>query len=679
VADDIVTLLGEINKKATPPPLNTSEKVLGFARSALAGPTFNFGENLEAGMFAPFTDKTYEQELSDIRAQQALFKQQYPVTGTTTEIAASLANPLQVAGKAKYIRAIPQMLEELPAIGKTASFLLTNPASQAALAGAGAANGQDVFSNAALSGLVGGGLAAGANLLGRGLETAGLQADRFKLSAYGIGKADLTKQLKKLGSSAETLGESASIPLVQTVKELESRGTISAENPVLTNVKNILDEQSVIGNKLGGILSQADGVSEIAPDFALTRTQKYINSFKGDARNKAQDAAQKEVTALLEQIGEGKVTDLQSLKVGLNYRFDDNPYAEDAITAIRSDLRAEIEKRVDAASKAGTLPEVLAGQVKSLNQEYGKLAEAKKVFVSKAHKDLGGNAIEDFFRSQATTGGQGSANIMSATTGNLGYAAAGLAANAARMPAALSKIGDITKENQPWLVPLGKGIKELGTARVFSQGLAGSGKQPPKAEETPVTSQDIQSLLAAINAKSAATPAATPTPQAPAAQPIGYTPGQQPRLFDAVYNTKKLQTSMDMGSADRLVNAVINTESAQNVSAVSPKGAQGLMQLMPDTGREVMKKLGMDPTKYDPFNPKLNVLLGTTYLQEQLDHFGSEDLALAAYNAGPGAVGNLIKKYGNSFEAIRAHLPKETQDYVKKVLAQLQPVGLLEV
>jgi soluble lytic murein transglycosylase-like protein len=100
-----------------------------------------------------------------------------------------------------------------------------------------------------------------------------------------------------------------------------------------------------------------------------------------------------------------------------------------------------------------------------------------------------------------------------------------------------------------------------------------------------------------------------------------------------------------------LVRAVIQVESAFNPYARSPKGALGLMQLMPATARE----LGV----LNPFNAAENVRGGVVYLRRLLDRYGNnEQLALAAYNAGPGAV----DKYGETVPPYR-----ETQNYVLRI------------
>lgn len=118
-----------------------------------------------------------------------------------------------------------------------------------------------------------------------------------------------------------------------------------------------------------------------------------------------------------------------------------------------------------------------------------------------------------------------------------------------------------------------------------------------------------------------------------------------------------IQISIDRHSADqsvdpKLVRAVIQVESGYNHRARSHKGAMGLMQLMPATASQLRVS--------DPYDPDENVRGGTQYLRHLIDRFpGRLDLAVAAYNAGPGAV----ERY-NGIPPYR-----ETRDYVRRVLS----------
>ncbi|MBX2859608.1 MAG: lytic transglycosylase domain-containing protein [Vampirovibrio sp.] len=105
------------------------------------------------------------------------------------------------------------------------------------------------------------------------------------------------------------------------------------------------------------------------------------------------------------------------------------------------------------------------------------------------------------------------------------------------------------------------------------------------------------------------------------------------------------------GLDPNLVKALVQTESAFNPKAVSKAGAMGLMQLMPGTANELGVK--------DAFNPVQNINGGTKYLKTLMGKYDSVPKALAAYNAGPGAV--------DKYSGIPPY--KETQNYVQRIMS----------
>ena len=126
-----------------------------------------------------------------------------------------------------------------------------------------------------------------------------------------------------------------------------------------------------------------------------------------------------------------------------------------------------------------------------------------------------------------------------------------------------------------------------------------------------------------------------------------------PRAGTAQYRGIYLPMAEEMARKHRIPQTLfvrlVQAESNWNPMAISHKGAIGLAQLMPGTARQ----LGVDP-----YDPRQNLEGGARYLRMQYDTFGSWQLALAAYNAGPGAV----QQHGG--------VPpyRETQNYVRKVL-----------
>ncbi len=128
---------------------------------------------------------------------------------------------------------------------------------------------------------------------------------------------------------------------------------------------------------------------------------------------------------------------------------------------------------------------------------------------------------------------------------------------------------------------------------------------------------------------------------------------EAPKVLSAAGSVQEMidRLAPQFGVPVTLAHALVRVESNYQAHAVSPKGAMGLMQLMPATARQY----AVD----DPFDPEQNLTAGLQHLKSLLDRFDQTSVALAAYNAGEGAVA----RYGG--------IPpyRETQDYVRRIMA----------
>jgi soluble lytic murein transglycosylase-like protein len=174
----------------------------------------------------------------------------------------------------------------------------------------------------------------------------------------------------------------------------------------------------------------------------------------------------------------------------------------------------------------------------------------------------------------------------------------------------------------------------------------------PQTVTAPAPAQVSSSPLSFSTALTQASAAAQPAATATAAQSATAATAATGDEAAAPYLDAMQKAAAANGVDPLLLQAVISQESGFNPNATSPAGAQGLMQLMPKTAA------GLGVT--NPYDPLQSINAGARYLKSDLDRFdGDATLALAAYNAGAGAV----RRYGG--------VPPyaETQSYVQKVLA----------
>lgn len=163
------------------------------------------------------------------------------------------------------------------------------------------------------------------------------------------------------------------------------------------------------------------------------------------------------------------------------------------------------------------------------------------------------------------------------------------------------------------------------------------------------------------------------------------------RFYPFAYRDEITTYAQKNGLDPLFVASIIKNESRFNPNAVSNKGAVGLMQIMPDTGRWVAQQIGF--AGFDPAmlkDPATNIMMGTWYLSELKEEFGGKIvLTVAAYNAGRGQVREWVNRNNISLDPAGAKMVpwpgdsfsedfpvskitiKETRNYVRGVLAAL--------
>lgn len=144
------------------------------------------------------------------------------------------------------------------------------------------------------------------------------------------------------------------------------------------------------------------------------------------------------------------------------------------------------------------------------------------------------------------------------------------------------------------------------------------------------------------------------------------------RIYKLEYPDEIKRMSTKYSLDPFFVSAVIHCESSNRNLAVSEKGAVGLMQLMPDTGLWLYEKVyGSELGSVDRLcEPELNIELGCWYLNYLVNKYGSRELALMAYNAGPGNVDKWLDSGKVTISSEPKDIPfAQTGDYVEKVLS----------
>lgn len=653
--DEILSRILSATAEQKEPDLTWQEQIQGPARSLASGVTFGFGDELEALLGSALGQGSYDDMLGLVRGERERYAQKVPGVTTALEIAGSLGIPVSKLGS---------LFKGAPAGLSLFSKGPVQALAAGALQGAGYANEGERLKGAATGAALGATSGAISEGLSKFFSKPNLQADRLITSAYGVPQQSIRKALAAAGDVIDD-----ELPLVETLKEYERQGIINAGNDVSENVMNLVGKEKEAVSEILPILQEADsvlpaqkaifkikeklpGLKAKALPFEPKRALEVIKQKSGTAGGKADAALGDELQTLLTRdIKNGTIAELQKAKVGLNYKYDasGNPYTPDMIKALRSDIRAEIERRVNTAAQEGLLPIEYVGQVRALNQLFGKTRELKDIFVQNNYKQFAGDVVEDVVGLQKTTGGAGTGLQATANTGNPLPAMAALASQALRIPEAKSELGQFFRSTAP----------AMEAASRFFGGLPGrvptSAILAQKEQEIPISEGTVSDLLSRI---------------------LAAQPGKKKMSTDKQADKQSGGQDVDL---DRLVEAVIGQESGDNPRAIGyetpetrRQGARalGLMQIMPDTAKDIARELGV--SDYDLFDPETNRRFGKYYLGKMLKMFNNDpELALTAYHTGHGTIGDLLKATGGTKLAdIVDQLGPAGKKYAREVLAR---------
>jgi hypothetical protein len=398
--DEILSRILSATAEQKEPDLTWQEQIQGPARSLASGVTFGFGDELEALLGSALGQGSYDDMLGLVRGERERYAQKVPGVTTALEIAGSLGIPVSKLGS---------LFKGAPAGLSLFSKGPVQALAAGALQGAGYANEGERLKGAATGAALGATSGAISEGLSKFFSKPNLQADRLITSAYGVPQQSIRKALAAAGDVIDD-----ELPLVETLKEYERQGIINAGNDVSENVMNLVGKEKEAVSEILPILQEADsvlpaqkaifkikeklpGLKAKALPFEPKRALEVIKQKSGTAGGKADAALGDELQTLLTRdIKNGTIAELQKAKVGLNYKYDasGNPYTPDMIKALRSDIRAEIERRVNTAAQEGLLPIEYVGQVRALNQLFGKTRELKDIFVQNNYKQFAGDVVE---------------------------------------------------------------------------------------------------------------------------------------------------------------------------------------------------------------------------------------------------------------------------------------------
>lgn len=494
----------------------------------------------------------------------------------------------------------------------------------------------------------------------------------MKRKSLGPTQSDYTRTADQIGAISEA-GEVGT----KTKKALDFILT----DPLVKNTTDPVEllsitraRQTELAKQVRGLVEGVDESKGVNIQPSYSRAAKYIEKSVPADKVDSYESMLANFKEAVESKGKGRLGYLQDQKIALGKLWDPNDTTKNGyIRELYGDIQNAIEQ--------------YAPEVKGLNDELSNWMLVEKMFERQIAKSESRTLPETMRGLMKTTGGFGVPFLAGMYSGNpvIGTLAGALGAYATSpggqrnfgrglellshtsVPTQVSPlVAALLSGSQPSTHQLPESIDKFLPTRGTQLEQALSGSVAPGSLSMPTDN----SLL---NQQGSQPPKTYPNNR----QSPSPTQGESSDMYNPVkYNKKEVPF-------EDVAQAVGNWETRglkDKDSAISPKGAGGYMQVMPATAKEVLAELGEDPNSWNPKDREMNKRVGSYYLNKMLDQFGDLKLALAAYNAGPGAVRQWIKRFGSrDWDVLSKRLKEkssylETVNYVPGVLKNLSDV-----
>lgn len=559
-----------------------------------------------------------------------------PTASLFTGIAPALINPLSAIKAVEAIPAAKKVYDSSRAL--RVALPAADVVGQTALYASGEAKPEERLSaalNAVTDPLTLGvaGVSSGVKAAEPFLENIG---KRLYAGAYGIRQSDV----KAFPDNS-----------FDVIDELRKSGELSVRNTAEESLDAIRKKEKEIGKALNQTINNVDaGKVTDLPEFPFTK--KIINDKSGHAFSEASDLFDKELSGFIDDMAirgnNGTLTDWQKVKLQLqddakkaySKAPGDRTLKDEVKIAMASDVRDYVER------KASQLSSGAGQQIANLNNQLAMREAMIKPLERAAKAEEVATLSRDTLDFIRTTGGYGGLLLASMYDSNDAFTPKGalLLGSLLGTRRGMAASGDILRT-----LPKGASVLKAPIAR--SLGLSAANRA--NATTTSGPAQDNKEI------------SKQPQTRKLTEETLGlppFKPNPTPALNQGQSVSRKDISNL-VEQQHPLIRAIVHQESGGNPSALSPKGAKGLMQLMPGTAKD----LGVDPN-----NPLENLQGGIQYINMMLEKFGDIRLALAAYNYGPGAVEkkiNLLAKRGQrpTWQNLKPMLPAETKNYVTNV------------